>query len=271
MASPTNSPVPSPARDAVLQKTIEALASPVRREILWLVWDAERPAGEIAAAFQLSAGTISSHLAVLRGARLVDMRRDGTFRRYRANRAAMAAVLPLLVVSDTKWTFADDLPERELTTAAVGHWVTVSTQVPFSQEEAFACFVSGERYTEWLGVAVTIEDHRFAAELEWGTRVRGHYEVVAPPELIAMRWDFEDDNIPLPGAQLVGYLRFYPTGSGCRVELHQHAENAEQAKFLTVAWSMVLGRFTEYATNGRVGPRPARPKRRSSRRGAGNG
>ena len=264
MARPTKSTAAAPAFDAALQRTIEALASPVRREILWLVWDAERPAGEIAAAFGLSAGTISSHLAALREAGLVDMRRDGTFRRYRANRAAMAAVLPLLVVSDTKWTVADDLPERDLTTVADGHWVTVSTRVPLSQEEAFDCFVSGKRYTEWLGIPVTIEDRRFAAELEWGTRVRGHYEVVAPPELIAMRWDFEDDDVPLPGAQLVGYLRFFPTDPGCRVELHQRAEGAEQAEFLTVAWSMVLGRFTEYATSGRDSrsPRPRRPKRR---------
>ena len=250
--------------DEVLQRTIEALASPVRREILWLVWDAELPAGDIAAAFELSAGTISGHLAALRDAGLVDMRRDGTFRRYRANRAAMAAVLPLLGVSDTKWMTADDLPERDLATVATGHWVTVSTDVPLSQEDAFACFVTGERYSEWLGVPVTIEARRFAAELEWGTRVRGFYEVVAPPDLIAMRWDFADDDIPVPGAQLVGYLRFHPTATGCLVELHQRAENPEQAEFLTVAWSMVLGRFTEYATGGNAtrGPRPSRPKRR---------
>ena len=266
MARPTKPPATSPASGEALQRTIQALASPVRREILWLVWDAERPAGDIAAAFQLSAGTISSHLAALRDAGLVDMRRDGTFRRYRANRTAMAAVLPLLGVSDTKWTTADDLPERDLTTVAAGHWVTVATEVPLSREEAFACFVSSERYSEWLGVPVTIEDRRFAAELEWGTRVRGHYEVVAPPELIAMRWDFEDDDIPLPGAQLVGYLRFHPTGTGCRVELHQRAENAEQADFLTVAWSMVLGRFTEYTVRGHGprGPRPTRPKHRGT-------
>ena len=45
--------------------------------------------------------------------------------------------------------------------------MTVSTRVPLGQEDAFDCFVSGERYSEWLGVPVTIEDRRFAAELEW--------------------------------------------------------------------------------------------------------
>lgn len=254
--------------DEVIQRTIEALASPVRREILWLVWDIELAAGEIAASFELTAGTISSHLAALRKAGLVDLRRDGTFRRYRTNRVAMAAVLPLLGRSEEKWTTADDLPERDLATAAaIGCWVTVSTEVPLSQRDAFACFMTGQSYSEWLGVPVTIDGGRFAAELEWGTRVRGHYEVVAPPDLIAMRWDFADDGVPVPGGQLVGYLRFHPIPIGCRIELHQQAGDADQAEFLTVAWSMVLGRFTQYAISGRTpgGPRSSRPKRHPGR------
>ena len=107
----------------------------------------------------------------------------------------------------------------------------MSTTVRMPREDAFACFLSGERYSEWLGVPVTIEDGRFATRLEWGTRVRGRYEVVAPPDLIAMRWDFDDDDIPMPGSQLVGYLRFTPSASGCHLELHQQAQDAAQAQF----------------------------------------
>ena len=33
---------------SALQRMLDALSSPVRREILWLVWDAELPAGDIA-------------------------------------------------------------------------------------------------------------------------------------------------------------------------------------------------------------------------------
>ena len=36
-----------------IQKVIQALTSPVRREILALIWDRELPAGEIAAAGNL--------------------------------------------------------------------------------------------------------------------------------------------------------------------------------------------------------------------------
>src|SRR4051812_16309975 len=67
-----------------IQKVLAALTSPVRREILGLVWDDELPAGDIATAFALTGATISEHLSVLRDAGLVTMTATGTFRRYRA-------------------------------------------------------------------------------------------------------------------------------------------------------------------------------------------
>ena len=245
-----------------LQATIDALSSPVRREILWMLWDAELPAGEIAAGVDVTAGTVSTHLTALRRAGLVSLRVDGTFRYYRVVRPAMEALLPLLASSDDKWVAAEDLPERAHADSSLQQWVTVSTEVGLTREEAFASFADGERYSRWLGVPVTIEDGRFSTELEWGTRVRGRYEVVAPPELIAMRWDFDDQVTPVPGRQVVGYLRVFARDQGCRVEVHQCAADREQAEFLTVAWQMVLGRFTEYAESGEGSPREHRPKHR---------
>jgi len=245
-----------------LQATIDALSSPVRREILWMLWDAELPAGEIAAGVDVTAGTVSTHLTALRRAGLVSLRVEGTFRYYRVVRPAMEALLPLLASSDDKWVAADDLPEREHSTATVEQWVTVSTDVPLDREDAFASFTDPERFSAFLGVPVTIEDGRFSTELEWGTRVRGRYEVVAPPELIAMRWDFDDQVTPVPGRQVVGYLRIFERDHGCRVEVHQCAADPQQAEFLTVAWQMVLGRFTEYAGSGAGAPREQRPKHR---------
>jgi DNA-binding transcriptional ArsR family regulator len=258
---------PVAAGEGALQQTLDALSSPIRREILWMLWEAELPAGEIAASFEVSAGTISAHLNALREAGLVVVRADGNFRRYRADQAAMQSVLPLLTSGDERWQTADDLPERALADASVQQWVTVTTDVPLTQQQAFDSFATGERYSAWLGVPVTIRDGRFAAELEWGTRVRGHYEAVAPPRLIAMLWDFDDDNVPFPGRQLVGYLRFEPTTGGCRVEVHQRAADASQSEFLAAAWSMVLGRLRAHAehsaTSSRRAPRPKRRDRRS--------
>jgi len=75
------------AEDAVLH----ALAEPRRRAILRLVKDHERPAGDIAAAFpDVSGPAISQHLRVLREAGLVQERRDGTRRLYRARPEGLA-------------------------------------------------------------------------------------------------------------------------------------------------------------------------------------
>lgn len=67
-----------------MEAVLRAIAEPRRREILRLIWDAERSAGEIADHFDISRPAISQHLKVLREADLVSERRDGTRRFYRA-------------------------------------------------------------------------------------------------------------------------------------------------------------------------------------------
>lgn len=69
-----------------MEAALKALADERRRAILRLVWDAERPAGEIAAHFDVSRPAISQHLSVLKEAGLVTERREGTFRFYSAER-----------------------------------------------------------------------------------------------------------------------------------------------------------------------------------------
>ncbi len=72
---------------------MKALAEPRRREILKLVWTAELPAAEIAAAFSdVTRSAISQHLGILREAALVIERREGVRRMYRANTEEMKRV-----------------------------------------------------------------------------------------------------------------------------------------------------------------------------------
>ena len=80
---------------------LHAVAEPRRREILRLVWDAERSAGDVAAHFDVTFGAVSQHLAVLRKAGLVSVRRDGNRRLYRADRAALG---PLAAWLESMWT-----------------------------------------------------------------------------------------------------------------------------------------------------------------------
>ena len=71
------------------QAVLEAVSSPRRREILRLVWDAERSSGEIAAQFRASWPSISRSLRALREAGVVKERRDGQQRFYRADREVL--------------------------------------------------------------------------------------------------------------------------------------------------------------------------------------
>lgn len=67
-----------------MEAALKAIAEPRRREILRLVRDDERTAGEIADAFEVTRPAISQHIGVLKEAGLVDERREGTRRYYRA-------------------------------------------------------------------------------------------------------------------------------------------------------------------------------------------
>lgn len=72
---------------------LAAVASPRRREILRLVWERERAAGEIHAAMpDVSFGAVSLQLRVLSDAGLLACRREHRHRYYRARREALGEV-----------------------------------------------------------------------------------------------------------------------------------------------------------------------------------
>lgn len=256
-AIPSDPTAPSRSR---LQQMLEAVSSPVRREILWLTRDGELSAGQIAGHFDLAGPTISEHLRVLRQAHLITQRRRGTSRLYQANSLALRAIRPLVQEAGSKWLPAGDVAERSLATAEMRPAIVAAVDVPLTMEEAFASFATGPRFGAWLGVPVSIDGRgHFATTLEWGTQVRGRYEIVVPPTLIALRWDFEDDALPIPGAERAAYLRFSKAPEGTHVEVQQWLDTAEQANFLAGAWRMVLGRFAAHAS------RAAPPTQRASR------
>ncbi len=83
-----------------MQAMLDAISSPRRREILRLVWDRERSAGEIAGRFDVSWPAISQNLRILRRAGLLVERREATRRLYRADRSAAG---PLADVLEQMW------------------------------------------------------------------------------------------------------------------------------------------------------------------------
>lgn len=79
---------------------LQVLAEPHRHRILRLVWEEELAAGDIADRFDITFGAVSQHLKVLREAGMVDVRRDGNRRLYRANRVRLEPYRPIL---ETMW------------------------------------------------------------------------------------------------------------------------------------------------------------------------
>src|SRR5438132_8362913 len=76
---------------------LSAIASPRRREILRLIWDRERAAGDIHAAMpDVSFGAVSLQLRALADAGLVTCRREHRHRFYLARRDALGPVAAAL-------------------------------------------------------------------------------------------------------------------------------------------------------------------------------
>ncbi len=67
------------------QETFKALSDPTRREILHLLRDGAKTAGEIGSHFDMTGATVSHHLSVLREAGLISDDRRGKYIYYELN------------------------------------------------------------------------------------------------------------------------------------------------------------------------------------------
>ena len=76
-----------------LQRTMKALADPIRREILNLLKEGPLSAGEIGERFPVTAASVSRHLSVLKEADLIRDRREGKIIYYELNASVLEEVL----------------------------------------------------------------------------------------------------------------------------------------------------------------------------------
>ena len=67
------------------QETFKALSDPTRREILRLLRDGAKTAGEIGSHFDMTGATVSHHLSVLRDAGLISDDKRGKYIYYELN------------------------------------------------------------------------------------------------------------------------------------------------------------------------------------------
>ena len=94
------------------ERSLVALADPTRRRLLEKLTRRDHTVGELAAMMDVSQPAVSQHLRVLKHAKLVIIRPEGTRRYYRANREGL---LHLRRYIDAMWddvlnAFAEDDP-----------------------------------------------------------------------------------------------------------------------------------------------------------------
>lgn len=86
-----------------MDRLFAALANPTRREILDLVLEGERTAGEIAGRFEMSRPSVVEHVRALVDAGLLTERQDGRFVRYSASPEPLRAVHEWLLPHERFW------------------------------------------------------------------------------------------------------------------------------------------------------------------------
>ena len=89
--------------------SLRIASQPRRLQILELIWDREMSAGEIAERVPVSFAAVSQHLAKLRAAGLVSVRRDGRYRYYSARKQDMGTLAVLL---EAMWSERLDVLEE---------------------------------------------------------------------------------------------------------------------------------------------------------------
>ena len=83
-----------------LQQTLKALADPTRREIMNLLKQGKKSAGEISDHFDITAAAISRHLSVLKEADLIEDTREGKYIYYTLNASVLEEIM--LWITDLK-------------------------------------------------------------------------------------------------------------------------------------------------------------------------
>jgi DNA-binding transcriptional ArsR family regulator len=107
--------------------TWEALADPIRREVVQRLALAEATAGSLAAAFDIARPGVSRHLRVLREADVVDVRQDAQRRIYSLRPGVLGEVEQWCADVRRFWTQRLDALDTEI---GRGHRVAPTKETP---------------------------------------------------------------------------------------------------------------------------------------------
>ena len=75
------------------QETFKALSDGIRREILLMLRDGKKSAGEIASCFKMTNATVSYHLSILKKAGLITEEKEKNFIFYKLNTSVFEDIM----------------------------------------------------------------------------------------------------------------------------------------------------------------------------------
>lgn len=234
-----------------LDDILRALSHPIRREILWLVWDREMLAGDLAERFDVAGPTVSAHLKVLREADLVDVTRDGTKRLYRARPDVLQTLQRLLfsraVPEGIEAHHADLLAKGAPPVAARRAFeIAVHATLSCPIETAWALWTDAE-HMSWVGDAPVSDPTpggTFGFTSPFGIQIRGIYQQLAPPVFLSFRWDFSSEDVPIPPAENITYITFASRSEGTAVDLRQYLFDEAIVPLMEAGWTDTFARLS---------------------------
>mgnify|MGYP001809662209 CR=1 FL=1 len=219
---------------------LKALASPVRRAILTRLEAGETAAGALGEGLGVAPATLSEHLATLRTAGLISLRKERAWRFYSLAPGALDAWRPGLSGATP---VAASEPVSGAQTVAV-----ITATAGLNPRHAFEAFTDAGLAGAWLGAAVSLRDGQFACDLADGLRLRASFLLTAAPSLIVMAWDARRDGEAAALRQARTDLVIAPRGvAACQLRVCQSVGDAVEAERAGAIWRDLLARFAARA------------------------
>lgn len=247
-----------------MEQALKAMAEPKRRQILELVADQELTAGEISEHFEVTRPAISQHLTILKDARLIEERRDGTRRLYKTRQQGFAeARLFLEGFWDDRLGYLKRAAERDQALNGITEHLSVrrETFIAASQERIWEYLADEEKTTRWMGTSAAFDfapGGRYEIEVVPGETAAGEFIVIDPPHRLAYTWGWRGEAASVvPEGTTIVVFELVPSGSGTLLRItHHDLPEIGSTRSHSRGWGHYLERLTTTATGGSPGPDP---------------
>ena len=249
-----------------MEAVLKAIAEPCRQEIIRLVWHEERTAGDVAAHFDLSRPNISKHLRILKEAGLIEERRQGTRRLYRARPERLADARRFLEtfwdegLAAIKRSAEDDARRRRARMTADPDAIVREIRIAATPEDVFPYFTDANKLVVWKAVSAELDARpggTFRMDVTGrGDVAQGEYLEIDPPRRIVFTWRWETDDPAMRAGSSVIEVTLWPEGDETLLRFVQRGVPEQRRHHSSAGWAHYLERLALAAAGQDPGPDP---------------